>query len=144
MENSIIGRLIVHNLRQRGGCAWDVSGSPPPPSLHYYIGWFQYFCEIFNFVFHEIFLKFREKIKIILSKFCVSNNFDKIILNLAKFEENFANLRERKFRHFSENLIAVPLSNSSAKKNIFSTSFEQKSGIFRYLATVVTSLAYIY
>ena len=30
------------------------------------------------------------KIKIILSKFCVSQNFDKIIFNFAKFEENFA------------------------------------------------------
>ena len=30
------------------------------------------------------------KIKIILSKFCVSHNFEKIIFNFAKLEENLA------------------------------------------------------
>ena len=37
MENSLIGRRIVHNLRKRGGCARAVPARPPPPSLHYYI-----------------------------------------------------------------------------------------------------------
>ena len=40
------------------------------------------------------------------------------------------------FRYLSENLIAVPLSNSSAKKIFFPAPFDQNSGIFRYLATV--------
>ena len=63
------------------------------------------FHKIFNFVFAKFSSNFA-KIKIILSKFCVSRNFDKIIFNFAKLEENlakhaikiFAKLRKQKFR----------------------------------------------
>ena len=83
----------------RQGCT-----GPPLPSLYSYIGWLRnfHFCNFEKFLRNfEFFAKFWifcftkfssnfEKFKIILSKFCVSPNFDKIILHFAKFEENFA------------------------------------------------------
>ena len=94
--------------RVRQGC----TGPPPPPHSTPAKGC----CEISFFVisrnFHKsfnlVFSKFSlnlAKIKIILSKFCVSRNFEEIIFNFAKLEgnftkhkiKNFAKLRKQKF-----------------------------------------------
>ena len=59
------------------------------------------------------------KFKIILWKFCVSRNFDKIILNFAKFEENFAKLEIKNFANISRNYenknFAATLCNSGVR-----------------------------
>ena len=56
---------------------------------------FSYFRKIFAKIlisgFAEFFLNFA-KFKIILSKICVSQNFDKIVLNVVKFDKNLAKL----------------------------------------------------
>ena len=52
------------------------------------------YCKIFsNFA----------KFKIILSKFCNTRNFDKIILNCAKFKENFAKHKIKNFAKILRN-----------------------------------------
>ena len=70
MENSIIGRRIVHNLRWPGGCARAVPDDPPP-SLHSNIGWLRNF----------LFLKFHE----LFARFLISY-FAKFFSNFAKFK----------------------------------------------------------
>ena len=97
MENGIKGSRIGYNLRQRGGYARAVLARLPPPHLTPAQGCCEIsFCvisrnfhEIFNFFFAKFSSNFAKN-KIILSKFCVSRNFDKIIFNFVKLEENFA------------------------------------------------------
>ena len=112
MENGIKGSRIWYNLRQRGGYARAVLARLPPPHPTPAQGCCEIlFCvisrnfhEIFNFCFAKFSSNFAKN-KIILSKFCVSRNFDKIIFNLAKLEKNlakhkiknFAKLGKRKF-----------------------------------------------
>ena len=87
--------------RVHQGC----TGSPPTPLtqlLHRVAAKFSflYFREIFKKFLIFCFAKFSSnftKFKIILSKFGVSRNFDKIILNFTKFEENFAKLEIKIF-----------------------------------------------
>ena len=110
MENGIKGSRIWYNLRQRGGYARAVLARLPPPHPTPAQGCCEIsFCvisrnfhQIFNFVIAKFSSNFA-KIKIILSKFCVSRNFDKIIFNFAKLEENFAKHESKNFAKISRN-----------------------------------------
>ena len=98
MENSILGRqnfaqsALARRMRQ--GCT-----GPPPPSLHSYIGWprnfsFCNFAKVLCFAqFSSNFAKF----KIILSKCCVLQNFDKY--SNFEFQENFV---KHEIKHFAK------------------------------------------
>ena len=85
--------------RVRQGC----TGPPLTPLLQ---GWLQNF-RFNNFMLHKSFLKFR-KIQNYLSKFCFLRNFDKIILNFAKFEENITEHKIKKFRKITKTKILQP------------------------------------
>ena len=76
--------------RMRQGC----TGPPPPltPVLHRVAAKLR-FCNLAKFSCFTKFSSNFAKIKIILSKFCVSQKFDKIIFNFAKFEEKFCETR---------------------------------------------------
>ena len=77
------------------------TGPPPPPSLQSCIGLLRNFVFVISRNFHEIFNLCSAKIKIILSKFCVLQNFDKIIFNFAEIGGKFCktqNYENEKFR----------------------------------------------
>ena len=99
---NMVQSALARRIRQ--GC----TGPTPPPSPNSCIGLLRNFVcaisrnfhEIFNFVFAKCSLNF-VKNKIILSKFCVLRNFDKIIFNLAKLKKNLAKHEIKNFAKIS-------------------------------------------